>query len=155
MTDDVVPPIPVERSFFNARTKFALGGIVLALAIGYLIYMAFPGNAHYYLTISELQKAAQSSNRVVRVAGNLVPDTFARVDNGKQVAFVLTDGPSQLHATYDGVVPDLFFNPHSEVVLEGKPGPNGVFLTDDVIVKCPTKYQGAEYQVPDTAKSAT
>lgn len=149
-------PTPNETSgegFFNARTKLALGALVLVAALAYLIYTAFPGNAQYYLTISELaQQGDAAGTRTVRVAGTLVSDSFRR-DAGDTVAtFMLTDGQQTLRATYDGVVPDLFFNPYSEVVLEGRPGLDGVFLTDNVIVKCPSKYQKVEYEVPPEAK---
>ncbi len=77
----------------------------------------------------------------MRVLGKLAPDTFQRDGASIQARFVLTDGSGSLHATYKGVAPDLFFNPRSEIVLEGKPGPGNVFLADNAIVKCPSKYQ--------------
>ncbi len=156
MPDTPAPMIPLQRTFFTPRTKFALGAAVLVVALAYLVYTAFPGNAHYYLTIGELSATGQKADtKTVRVNGKLVPDTFKRTTDGKEVTFTLTDGQLQLHATYDGVVPDLFFNPHSEVVLEGKRNGDGVFLTDQVIVKCPTKYQAVEYDVPEDAKTVS
>ena len=41
------------------------------------------------------------------------------------------------------VVPDLFFNQHSEIILEGSYGDDGVFYSESVIVKCPSKYVAA------------
>ena len=40
-----------------------------------------------------------------------------------------------------GVVPDLFFNPHSEIILEGRYGSDEMFQADSILVKCPSKYQ--------------
>ena len=42
-----------------------------------------------------------------------------------------------LLATYDGVLPDLFFNPHSEIILEGSYNGEGVFQASEILVKCP------------------
>ena len=54
--------------------------------------------------------------------------------------FALTDGSQTLGAAHNGVLPDLFFNDHSEIILEGTHTPGGVFQSQNVIVKCPSKY---------------
>jgi cytochrome c-type biogenesis protein CcmE len=55
-------------------------------------------------------------------------------------------GPSgtQLDAEYVGVLPDLFFNPHSEIILEGSYGLEQVFHADSILVKCPSKYKSLQ-----------
>ena len=58
--------------------------------------------------------------------------------------FALTDGSRTLNAVHGGVVPDLFFNDHSEIILEGTYRPDGVFESGNVIVKCPSKYIASE-----------
>jgi cytochrome c-type biogenesis protein CcmE len=45
-------------------------------------------------------------------------------------------------------MPDLFFNPHSEIILEGRYGPDDVFETESILVKCPSKYQALEEERP-------
>ena len=47
-------------------------------------------------------------------------------------------------AMHQGVLPDLFFNEHSEIILEGSYGTDGVFQSENVIVKCPSKYVALE-----------
>ena len=42
------------------------------------------------------------------------------------------------------MLPELFFNEHSEVILEGNYTPEGVFQSHNVIVKCPSKYVGED-----------
>ncbi len=42
------------------------------------------------------------------------------------------------------MLPDLFFNPHSELILEGSYGVNQVFHADSILVKCPSKYVDLE-----------
>ena len=73
--------------------------------------------------------------------GKLVPDSFQRVDGTTLATFSVADQGEALPSVYDGVLPDLFFNPHSDIVLEGSFGDGGVFHTATVIVKCPSKYQ--------------
>ncbi len=133
----------------NQRVRFAILGVVLALAVVYMVYAAFPGNTLYFLTVDEFMNGEEfQDGRVLRVSGKLVRDSFLREDASTVSNFQLTDenGVSgrQLSASYVGVMPDLFFNPHSEIILEGKYGVDQVFHTDSVLVKCPSKYRSLE-----------
>ena len=132
------------RGFLSGKGRFVLIGVVLVLALAYLVYAAFPGNKLYYYTVEE--SLADSSNldgKSIRVVGTLVPESYQRVEGSSELLanFTITDEVRDLDATYNGVLPDLFFNPHSEIVLEGSFTGEGQFHTDNIIVKCPTKYQ--------------
>ncbi len=134
------------------RTRFVVLGLVVASSVGYMVYAAFPGNALYFLTVSEfMARDNVQDGRMVRVAGKLVDGSFLRQENSILASFRLTDEDGglpgeQLAASYVGVLPDLFFNPHSEVILEGSYGPGQVFQVNNVLVKCPSKYQSLEQE---------
>ena len=134
------------RGFLGGKGRFVLIGVVLVLALAYLVYAAFPGNKLYYYTVEE--SLADSSNldgKSIRVVGTLVPESYQRAGGSElQANFTITDQVRSLDATYNGVLPDLFFNPHSEIVLEGSFTGDGRFHTDNIIVKCPTKYQASD-----------
>ena len=133
---------PTESGGFSNKTRLIIVVSVLLLALGYLVYAAFPGNTMYYLTVEEFVSDEQNQDgRSIRVVGKLMPDSFQRVSGTTQANFILTEDGEVMKATYNGVLPDLFFNPHSDIVLEGSYGEEGVFHTDAVIVKCPSKYQ--------------
>ena len=139
----------------SVKLRLILLGAALALAIGFMGYSAFPGNVRYYLEVSEfLADAEYQDGQTLRVAGRLLPDSFRREGNGAQASFQLVDkegsgsGP-RLAAAYNGVMPDLFFNPHSEIILEGRYGSEGIFQADNILVKCPSKYQSIEGDTPD------
>ena len=85
---------------------------------------------------------------LVRVAGKLVSESFERADNGLEVSFSIRDEEGQvLPVAYAGEVGQLFFNDHSELILEGAYGADGVFSTETLIVKCPTKYVNVQETV--------
>ena len=72
--------------------RFGLLGLVLILAIGYMIYAAFPGNTLYFLTVSELMEADEyKDGRMVRVSGKLLEGTFHREQGSTHAAFSLVD----------------------------------------------------------------
>ena len=90
---------------------------------------------------------------VNRAVGSLIRDSFTREaadGSGPTIVavFLLEDNGQQVQATFEGALPDLFFNPHSEIVLGGTYGEDGVFVADRVLVKCPSKYQSLEVELP-------
>jgi len=140
-----VDVIKYSRPLLGGKGRLILIGIVLALAVVYLVYAAFPGSTSYYFTVDELAAFdGDVEGRNFRVKGALVPESFVREDGGTKASFALTSGGELLPATYDGVVPDLFFNSHSEIILQGKYGDHGAFHAETISVLCPTKYQALE-----------
>jgi len=132
------------------RTRFIIVSSVIVLALGYMIYAAFPGNALYFLTVSEFNDNTEvQDGRLLRVSGKLIEGTFGREGNSIDSQFQITDNEANipietLKASYTGVLPDLFFNPHSELILEGSYGVDQVFHADSILVKCPSKYVDLE-----------
>jgi len=132
------------------RTRLVILLLVVGLALGYMVYAAFPGNALYFMSVSEFMgKEEAQDGRIVRVAGKLVDGSFQREGNTTVSRFQLIDkdgaaAAEHLAAKYVGVVPDLFFNPYSEIILQGSYGPGRVFEADIILVKCPSKYRSLE-----------
>lgn len=134
----------------NNRTRLVILLLVVGLALGYMVYAAFPGNALYFMSVNEfMEKEEAQDGRIVRVSGKLVDGSFNRAENSINTSFRLIDegtglGGENLLASYVGVLPDLFFNPHSEIILQGSYGPGQVFEADTILVKCPSKYRSLE-----------
>ena len=146
--------VPESRSH---RTRFVIIAVVVALALAFMIWAAFGENTRYFLTVSEFndKQAGQEivDGQMVRVSGKLVEGTFDRPEKSTISHFQITDkegsysGSALLLATYDGVLPDLFFNPHSEIILEGSYSGDGVFQANEILVKCPSKYEDLDDQL--------
>ena len=127
------------------RGKLLISLVVLVGALGYFGFVAFEGATVYYYTVGEMKDIGPTpQGKAVRVSGKLIPETFHREEGSIIAEFALTDGTAQMLATHQGVLPDLFFNDHSEIILEGTYGPDGVFASENVIVKCPSKYVAVE-----------
>ena len=143
---DSPEPVVSEGGILSSnRGKLLIALVVLIGAFGYLAYMAFQSATVYYYTVGELRELGPTpEGRMVRVNGKLVEDSFERIDTSTLARFSLTDGSDTLSAAHDGILPNLFFNEHSEIILEGSYGQDGVFQSHNVIVKCPSKYVAAE-----------
>ena len=146
LTDFTISPLPEAPNSDDGpvtahRGKLLIALVVLVGALGYFAFMAFEGATVYYYTVGEMNDIGQTPDgKMVRVSGKLMPESFNRGEGSTLAKFSLTDGTESLIANHIGVLPDLFFNDHSEIILEGAYGSDGVFQSENVIVKCPSKY---------------
>ena len=134
------------RNVFRVNLgKTLLAGIVLFGALIYLGFITFKSATVYYYTVSEIRSQGDSTEgKLVRVSGKLVPESFERMDGSTEARFSLTDGDTDIVAVHNGLIPDLFFNQNSEIILEGIYDPDDSFKSHNVIVKCPSKYVAVE-----------
>ena len=105
--------------------------------------MTIQNSKTYYLTIDEIQNTNPESLNSFRVAGKLILDSYTREKDSTVSTFNITDNGKILQASFEGVLPDMFFSSKSEqIILEGKLIGNGeLFEAENVIVKCPSKYE--------------
>ena len=129
------------QGFFAGQRKLYIAVAMLGLAVGFFAFSTFQGAKVYYLTVGEVASTDIEVGKTMRVSGKLLPESFQREDVGVLAHFTLAEGDYTLSADYNGIVPELFFNEHSEIVLEGYFDADGVFQSNTVIVKCPSKYQ--------------
>ena len=126
-------------------SKFLVSIIILVSAFSYLAIVAFQSATVYSYSVSELKLTDTDDNwNLIRVTGKLVPSSYVRLDNSPIAEFMITDGIENLDAIHSGVMPDLFFNERSEIILEGTYSSDGVFDSQRIIVKCPSKYESVE-----------
>jgi cytochrome c-type biogenesis protein CcmE len=119
--------------------RFLLAGAVALVAVCYLVSSGLSTATVYYVTVSELLAQGQSATEMVRVSGEVVPNTIVR--DGSTVRFVIADAGGQLPVTYQGVVPDIFGD-NIQVVVEGRREAGGSFQAATLLAKCPSKFEG-------------
>ena len=128
--------------WLNRKLIFAV--VILAVAVGFLIYNAMDGSAAFYMTVSELDAdGAKVEGEKVRVGGDVVDGSIVRGDIGEEIRFDVTDGESQISMVYNGDVPDIFAD-HAEVIATGTMGPDGVFVAEELLTKCPSRFEADE-----------
>ena len=122
--------------------SFIIGGLAILAAVIYLVYANTQANAVYYMTVSELKNCSICMTQSVRVAGVVQQGSIVRDDQKQLVTFDITQGGQRLVVTYNGVVPDIF-RPGIEVVVEGHYTGQGPFQAQNLLAKCPSKFQAA------------
>ena len=120
------------------KKSYIVGGLVVLLAMVMAMY-SFKSTLTSYVTVSE----AKASKRPVQVAGIVVKGTDKYDLERNNLIFVLReDGGDEMRVEYDGPRPGNFDNV-TKVVAIGKYEPKEqVFMAREVLVKCPTKYEG-------------
>lgn len=157
------------------RNKFLFGGLLILAAVVYLIASSTQANAEYFMTIDELNEKGQKvAGKSLRVSGAIIGDsiqydpqtltlrfTVAHVpgDNAELEAqgglaealhqAVIDPGRSRMEVVYIGPRPDLMRD-EAQAIMTGTLGPDGVFQADELLLKCPTRYEEA---VPEQAAS--
>ncbi len=127
-----------------ARTRRRLGvvGVVLAAAVGFLLYKALTSGIVYFKTAAQAVAARASlGNATFQMEGVVVPHSL-RSHAGVQ-DFVVCSGPVRVPVHNVGVPPQLF-EPGVAVVLVGHfVGSSNLFSSDEILVKHSSAYVAA------------
>ena len=154
------------RSVFSGRGKFLIGGLLIIAAVVYLIVSSTQANAQYFLTVEEMASKA-TDGRDVRVSGAVIGDSIQYDPQALTLSFTVANVPGDnkvieaqgglaavLHAAvidpnrprmkvvYSGPKPDLLRD-EAQAIMTGHLGADGVFYADELLLKCPTKYEEA------------
>jgi cytochrome c-type biogenesis protein CcmE len=120
------------------RLWYAIGGVLI---VAFLAYGAtsFKSNLTPYVSFEEAQRSA----RKVQVAGGLVPDSTSYVESEEMLKFgIVEEDGTTMTVHYRGVKPGNF-EEATQIVAVGT-YTEGAFQADQLLVKCPSKYQGLE-----------
>ncbi|MBM3151992.1 MAG: cytochrome c maturation protein CcmE [Chloroflexi bacterium] len=153
---------------FSGRVKFIAGGLLVLAAVVYLIASSTSASAEYFLTVDELlAEGADIAGRNLRVSGAVIGDTIqydpetlsltfevahvpgdnAEIESLGGLAFVLHEAVTdptraRLAVAYNGPLPDLLRD-EAQAIMTGRLGEDGVFYAEELLLKCPTKYEEA------------
>lgn len=125
----------------SSTMKFVIGGLVVAVVIGVLIATSFSGSTSDYLTVAEVKALGPDQTRNSRVSGAIVPDSVDWNTRELHLVFEIEDGTGQLAISYYGPQPDMLVDA-VEAVVVGKYDPAAqVFEAEELLMKCPSKYE--------------
>jgi len=152
----------------SGRIKFILGGLLILAAVVYLIASSTQASAEYFLTIDELKaKGSAVVDRNLRISGAVVGDTIEYDPKTLNLTFMVANVPgdnneiealgglakvlheavsdltrTRMKVIYNGAKPDLMRD-EAQAIMTGHMGADGIFYADELLLKCPTKYENA------------
>jgi cytochrome c-type biogenesis protein CcmE len=150
------------------RMKFIFGGLLIVAAVVYLIVSSTQASAQYFFTIDEVvEKGASVVGQDLRLSGAVIGDTIEYDPQTLTLRFTIAHIPgdnkeieaqgglvevlhqavidpnrSRIVVEYNGVKPDLLRD-EAQAIMTGQIGEDGVFYADELLLKCPTKYEEA------------
>ena len=157
----------------QGKTTLIIAAILIVAAVAYLILSSTGSTAHYFLTVDELQASrGETAGRSVTVAGAVLGDTIAYDPSVPDLTFTIVHVPadpreveragglaavlhaavtdpdaSRLEVVYAGARPNLLKH-EAQAILRGRLGSDGRFHADEILLKCPSRY---EEEIPDQA----
>lgn len=150
------------------RTKFIVGGLLIFAAVVYLIVSSTQASAQYFLTVDEVfSKGDEILGKDLRISGAVVGESINYDPENLKITFEVAHIPGdndeinamgglaavlnaavsdpnnkRLQVVYEGPKPDLLQN-EAQAIMTGHLGDDGVFYADELLLKCPTKYEDA------------
>jgi len=132
----------------NSKIKFIVGGLVIVGLIGYLIVSSISSAGAYYREVGEVLSQQQTlTGKALRVSGNIVTESIRYDAATLDLSFKISDpadASKQLPIHFHGVQPDQMSREGSSAIVEGTLGPGGVVEANNLLLKCPSRYD--EYQ---------
>jgi len=148
--------------------KFFIGGFVILAAVLYLIISSAFAGAQFFYTVDELKaRGSEAIGKPVRIAGAVLGDTIQYDPASLTLTFTIVHMPAdtqlinndgglaealdaavadtsrnRLDIVYVGVKPDLLINA-AEAILTGELGEDGIFHANELLLRCPTRYEEA------------
>jgi cytochrome c-type biogenesis protein CcmE len=152
----------------GSRAKFLVGGLLIVAAVIYLIVSSTQASAQYFLTVDEVAAKGEGVfDRDLRISGAVIGDSIAYDHETLTLTFIVAHVPgdndeieaqgglaevlhtavsdpssSRLSVVYTGAIPDLLQH-EAQAIMTGRLGQDGVFYADELLLKCPTKYDEA------------
>jgi len=108
-----------------------------------MILVALKESVVFFYSPTNLLEKRPSPDRRVRVGGLVKKNKQIYAKNGLINLFVVTDNKTDITVRFTGILPDLFREGQG-VVAEGKMGPSGIFLADEVLAKHDENYMPPE-----------
>lgn len=151
----------------GSRVKFLIGGLLIVTAIVYLIVSSAKATAQYFMTIDELiDKGETIRDRDIKISGAVIGDAIEYDAKTLTLRFTVVHVPAdpdeirkagglvevlkqavadpnatRLQVVYIGPRPDLLRD-GAQAIITGRLGGDGVFHADELLLKCPTRYEG-------------
>lgn len=148
--------------------KLIIGSVIIAAALLYLLISSTVSGSQYFMTVEELQaQKAEIVGKNVRMSGAVLGDTIeydpktlnltfavAQIPGDHQLikamggmAKVLEEAAANPNAArltihYKGAKPDLL-QPAAQAIVSGSLDDRGVFQANELLLKCPSKYESA------------
>jgi len=128
--------------------------LVALVGAGLLAAYALRNQASYFYLPEQMLSDPPAAGQAVRLGGMVENGSLKTAADGVTLTFAVTgkDG-ARVPVRFSGIAPDLFVE-GSGVVAEGRLGPDGTFIADNLLAKHDENYVPRELQDMDEHQAA-
>jgi cytochrome c-type biogenesis protein CcmE len=123
--------------------------IIIIVLIAVSAGLAYDSASNYlnpYIPVADISaNQAKYTGKSLQVIGVVESGSLIRTDDGS-ISFTLIDEKGSVKVTYRGVPPQNLEQEGNQVVVLGTLRDDGKIESSQLLVKCPSKYEGAEQQ---------
>jgi len=148
--ETVTKAVDPDSPGLSPGVKISVVGLMLAAAVGFLFFGSQATDAFVYCKLVDevLARPAEYCGRQLRVEGELVQGSVRFRDTPCEWRFALGKGERRMPVRFPQcAVPDTFRDgARLSVTVQGTLQEQGWFLANQVIPRCPSKYEMQERQ---------
>lgn len=160
--------LPIKPKPRSNRIKFIGGAVLLLAAVVLMIVSATQATAEFFMTVSELQQADRDLvGENLRVSGAVIGESIRYDSEIGALHFTIADIPTddaqiaaqggleavlhqavldpdaaRIEVVHHGPPPDML-KEEAQAILTGTLQSDGSFLAEEILLKCPSKYEEA------------
>ncbi len=150
------------------RIKFIVGGGLFLAAVLFMVISATKATSEFFMTVQEVLDAENDlQGQSLRVSGAVIGDSIAYDASAGEVRFLIAHIPAdknlikeagglnevlhqavndpnnpRLAVFYRGSPPDMLRD-EAQAILTGRLNAAGEFIAEELLLKCPSKYEEA------------
>ena len=118
-------------------------GVFVAMgAIAFLVFDGMQSETYFFDVHDAVERSDELVGQNIRVRGDVSPGSFVGQDGVLESQFDITSDGESMTIVYERALPDTF-EEDSEIVAEGYLDEGLVLHANEVLVKCPSRYEGA------------
>ncbi len=129
-----------EKGGFN--WALVVGLLVVMVGVTFVVLDGMESQTYFYTVDEAVAQGSDLAGQTVRVKGKVEPGTVVGEDGTLGRRFRVTENGKSLQVSYERAMPDTFAEDR-EVVVHGTVTDQLVLEADEVLVKCPSKYEGS------------
>ena len=144
----------------SERVKFISAGVIILVAVLYLLISGTLQGARYFITVDEVVSDAAYLGRTVRISGAVAGETIEYDSEKAIIRFEIVNIPSEYDdlatalrealldpaatrlriIVKDAAIPDLLQH-EAQAILTGELRRDGVFQASELLLKCPSRFE--------------
>ena len=118
-----------------------IGLVLVATALAFLFFDAFESETYFYSVDQAVAQGPEIVGKRVRVKGTVEPGSIIGNDGELGRVFRISESGKTMTVRYNKAMPDTF-DESREVVVEGTVEDDLSVDAEEVLVKCPSRYEG-------------